>query len=242
MRVNCTFRESWVSAWEHGGTEMKLSRRTDRKIEAYQQELIKTHFAEVDNMYRKMRGWRHDYRNHIQVLKTYADQGDLRAIKHYLEELETDLYTVDTVLKTGNPMTDAILNSKIALANDRGIRVEADAHIPALLNFSAVDLCIILGNLFDNAIEASVSLPPQQRVIRVYMDMRDLQLYISFLNFTNGGKLTKVGNFFRSIKGGDHGLGMGRIDSVVKKLGGYLSVNSEEGAFTTEILLPEALG
>ena len=155
--------------------------------------------------------------------------------------METELYTVDTVLKTGNPMTDTILNSKIALANDRGIRVEADAHIPALVNFSAVDLCTILGNLFDNAIEASVFLPPEQRVIRVYMDMRGVQLYISFLNFTSSGKLTKAGNLFKSLKGDGHGLGLGRIDSVVKKLGGYLSVNSEDGAFTTEILLPEAL-
>lgn len=138
-------------------------------------------------------------------------------------------------------MTDTILNSKISLANDRGIRVEADAHIPALLNLSAVDLCTILGNLFDNAIEASVALPPEQRVIRVYMDMRGVQLYISFLNFTGGGKLKKLGNMIKSSKGGDHGLGLGRIDSVVKKLGGYLSVNSEDGAFTTEILLPEAL-
>ena len=220
---------------------MKISRRADRQIEAYQQELIKTHFAEVDNMYRKMRGWRHDYRNHIQVLKTYADRGDLQAVLDYLKELETDLYTVDMVIKTGNPMTDAILNSKIALAGDRGIRVEADAHIPALLNFSAVDLCTILGNLFDNAIEASAALPQEQRMIRVYMDMKGAQLYISFLNFTNGGKLKKVGSMFKSTKGGDHGLGMGRIEAVVKKLGGYLSVNSEDGAFTTEILLPEAL-
>ncbi|MCM1236453.1 MAG: GHKL domain-containing protein [Butyrivibrio sp.] len=220
---------------------MKISRRADRKIEVYQQELIKTHFAEVDNMYRRMRGWRHDYRNHIQVLKAYADRGDLQAVIEYLKELEADLYTVDTVIKTGNPMTDAILNSKIALAGDRGIRVEADAHIPALLNFSAVDLCTILANLFDNAIEASAALPPERRVIRVYMDMKGVQLYISFLNFTNGGKLKKAGSVFKSTKGGEHGLGMGRIESVVKKLGGYLSVNSEDGAFTTEILLPEAL-
>lgn len=220
---------------------MKISRKAEKKIEAYQQELIKTHFAEVDNMYRKMRGWRHDYRNHIQVLKTFADKGDLPSITNYLKDLEADLYTVDTVVKTGNPMTDAILNSKIALADARGIRVEADAHIPALLNFSAVDLCTILANLFDNAIEASVSLPPEQRVIRVYMDMRGTQLYISFLNFTSTRKLVKIKNIFKSSKGGDHGLGLGRIDSVVKKLGGYLSVNSEDGAFTAEILLPEAL-
>ena len=220
---------------------MIFDRLIEKRIEAYQTDLIKKYCDEVESMYAKMRGWRHDYRNHIQVLKTYADKGDLQAITAYLEDLETDLCTVDTVFKTGNPMTDAILNSKISLANDRGIRVEADAHVPALLNFSPVDLCTILGNLFDNAIEASVSLPPERRVIRVYMDMRGVQLYISFLNFTNGGKLKKIGNFFRSSKGGDHGLGLGRIDSVVKKLGGYLSINSEDGAFTTEILLPEAL-
>ncbi len=215
-----------------------LGRRANRRIEAYQQELLKTHFLEVDNMYRKMRGWRHDYRNHIQVLKSYTDKGDLKAIAKYLDDLETDLYTVDTVIKTGNPMTDAILNSKIALANDRGIKVEVDAQIPVLLSISAVDLCTVLGNLFDNAIEASGSLPEDKRVIRVYIDLKGSQLYISFLNFTSGGKLTKIGNLFRSTKGGEHGLGLGRIDDVVKRLGGYISRNSEEGAFTTEILLP----
>lgn len=45
-----------------------LSRRMDKKIAAYQQELLATHYAEVDNMYRQIRGWRHDYRNHIQVM------------------------------------------------------------------------------------------------------------------------------------------------------------------------------
>ena len=215
-----------------------LGKRANRRIEAYQRELLKTHFLEVDNMYRKMRGWRHDYRNHIQVLKSYTDKGDLEAISEYLDNLEKDLYTVDTVIKTGNPMTDAILNSKIALANDRNIRVEVDANIPVLISISPVDLCTILGNLFDNAIEASEGLPEDRRVIRVYIDLKGNQLYISFLNFTSGGKLKKVGNIFKSTKGGEHGLGLGRIDDVVKRLGGYISRNSEESAFTTEVLLP----
>ena len=98
-----------------------LSRRMDKKIAAYQQELLATHYAEVDNMYRQIRGWRHDYRNHIQVMKAYAAQGDMAAISHYLDELDTDLNTVDTVIKTGNPMADAILNSKISLAKSRDI-------------------------------------------------------------------------------------------------------------------------
>lgn len=216
-----------------------LSRRINKQIAAYQRELIETHYAEVDNMYRQIRGWRHDYRNHIQTMKAYAAAENWNAIKRYLDELETDLATVDTVIKTGNPMTDAILNSKISLARTREIQVHADAHIPVRLKISEIDLCCILGNLFDNAIDASVKLPPEQRLIRVYMDMKGTQLYISFTNFTARGKLSRVGNRFKTTKGEGHGFGLERIDAIVERLGGYLSRNSEDGAFTTEILLPQ---
>ena len=144
-----------------------FSKRVDRQLQAYQQELIETHYREVDNMYKQIRGWRHDYRNHIQVMKAYAQSGDLDAIREYLDKLDQDLTTVDTVIKTGNAMTDAILNSKISLAKSKGIRVIADAHIPVKLKSSEIDLCCILGNLFDNAIEASLPLPEEKRLIRV---------------------------------------------------------------------------
>ena len=153
-----------------------FSRRVDKQLEAYQRELVDTHYKEVENMYRQIRGWRHDYRNHIQVLKAFAAKGDMDAIRAYLDELDTDLNTVDTVVKTGNAMADAILNSKISLAKSRGITVQADAHIPVKLKMSELDLCCILGNLFDNAIEASMALPEKDRLIRVYMDMKGTQL------------------------------------------------------------------
>ena len=220
---------------------MKLfSGRIDKKIAAYQQELVKTHYAEVDNMYHQIRGWRHDYRNHIQTMKAYVARGDLEAISRYLDELDKDLTTVDTVIKTGNPMTDAILNSKISLAKSKGIHVLADAHIPVKLCLSEIDLCCIIGNLFDNAIEASVPLAADKRLIRVYMDMKGTQLYISFTNFTNQKKLVREGGLFRTTKGEGHGFGLTRIESIVKKLDGYYSCNSEDGAFTTEILIPQA--
>ena len=216
-----------------------LSKRIDKQIASYQQELIETHYREVDNMYRQIRGWRHDYRNHIQIMKAYAAAEDWDAIRRYLDLLDKDLTTVDTVIKTGNPMADAILNSKISLAKAKGIRVVADAHIPYKLKSSEIDLCCIVGNLFDNAIEASEKLPEEQRVIRVYMDMKGTQLYISFTNFTAGKKLKKVGKVFRSTKGEGHGFGLVRIDAIVERLDGYISRNSEDGAFTTEILLPQ---
>ncbi len=216
-----------------------FSKKIDKQIASYQKELIETHYHEVDNMYRQMRGWRHDYRNHIQTMKAYAAAGDMDAIRQYLDLLDENLTTVDTVIKTGNAMTDAILNSKISLAKSKGIKVVADAHIPVKIKSSEIDLCCIIGNLFDNAIEASVKLPEGQRLIRVYMDMKNTQLYISFTNFTAGKKMEKVGNLFRTTKGGDHGLGLIRIDAIVERLDGYISRNSEDGAFTTEILLPQ---
>ena len=216
-----------------------FTKRIDRQIGVYQRELIATHFAEVENMYRQIRGWRHDYRNHIQVMKAYAASGNMEAIREYLDKLDTDLATVDTVIKTGNAMTDAILNSKISLARSRQIPVKADAHIPVVLRISELDLCVILGNLFDNAIEASLQLPPEKRLIRLYMDIKGTQLYISLTNFTAGKKLPKVGGRFRSAKGEGHGFGLVRMDAVIERLGRYISRNSEDGAFTTEVLLPQ---
>ena len=216
-----------------------FSKQIDKRIAAYQRELIETHYREVENMYRQIRGWRHDYRNHIQMMKVLAANGDMDALKVYLDELDTDLNTVDTVVKTGNPMADAILNSKISLARSRNIPTQVDAHIPVKLKMSELDLCCIIGNLFDNAMEASMALPEEKRMIRVYMDMKGTQLYISFTNFTADKKLKKEGRLFRSTKGEGHGFGLVRIDAIVERLDGYISRNSEDGAFTTEILLPQ---
>ena len=216
-----------------------FSKQIDKRIAAYQRELIETHYREVENMYRQIRGWRHDYRNHIQMMKVLAANGDMDALKVYLDELDTDFNTVDTVVKTGNPMADAILNSKISLARSRNIPTQVDAHIPVKLKMSELDLCCIIGNLFDNAMEASMALPEEKRMIRVYMDMKGTQLYISFTNFTAAKKLSKVGKGFKTSKGEGHGFGLVRMDDIVSRYDGYLSRNSEDGAFTTEILIPQ---
>ena len=216
-----------------------FSKQIDKRIAAYQRELIETHYREVENMYRQIRGWRHDYRNHIQMMKVLAANGNMDALKVYLDELDTDLNTVDTVVKTGNPMADAILKSKISLARSRNIPTQVDAHIPVKLKMSELDLCCIIGNLFDNAMEASMALPEEKRLIRVYMDMKGTQLYISFTNFTAAKKLSKVGKGFKTSKGEGHGFGLVRMDDIVSRYDGYLSRNSEDGAFTTEILIPQ---
>ena len=216
-----------------------LEKIIDKRIAAYQSDLLATHYAEVENMYRQIRGWRHDYRNHIQVLDSYAKLGDIDSLRTYLKELSIDLNSVDMVLKTGNKMTDVILNSKISLAKSRNITVRADAHVPMSLTTSEIDLCIIMGNLFDNAIEACMLLPEEKRLIRIYMDMKNTQLYLSITNTTAQKKQRKENGRFRTNKGYGHGYGLVRVDTIVERNQGYISRNSEDGAFTTELLLPQ---
>jgi two-component system, LytTR family, sensor histidine kinase AgrC len=216
-----------------------FSKIIDKRIAAFQRDLIQTHYAEVENMYTKMRGWRHDYRNHIQTLKSHAADGDLDAIRRYLDELDTDLTRLDMTIRTGNRMADAILNSKISLARAKNIPVTIKATIPVALTTSELDLCIIIGNLIDNAIEASLQLPEDRRMIRVYMDMKNTQLYMSFTNLTATGKMRKENGHFRTTKGAGHGFGLMRVDSIIERLNGYISRNSEDNAFTTEVMLPQ---
>ena len=69
--------------------------------------------------------------------------------------------------------------------------------------------------------------------------MKNTQLYISFTNFTAGKKLTKTGGIFKTTKGEGHGFGLVRMDAIIERLDGYINRASEDGAFTTEILLPQ---
>lgn len=215
-----------------------IHKNTDKKIERYQTDLLKKHYDEVDNMYRQMRGWRHDYKNHIATMKVYLDEGNMEALSDYLDELNTDLNTVDTVLKTGNVMVDAILNSKLSLAKSNSISVEADAAVPGVLSVSNTDMCVIIGNLLDNAIEAAVKNPNEEkRFIRVYIGIFKKQLYISVTNSV-GGALKKEGKSYFSTKGSDHGFGLKRIDKIVSKYSGWINRTDETDVFATEITLP----
>ena len=214
-------------------------RRKERWLADYQLELLRSGYAEIEDRYQQMRAWRHNYRSHIQTMKAHAAAGEMDAIADYLDELDQELKNINSPIRTGNPMTDAILSSKLSLAKAKEINCVAEANIPVRLNISELDLCCILGNLFDNAIEASMALPPQKRMIRVYMAMKGTQLYISFTNLTAMQKQRKLERLFTSTHGANRGLGMKSIARIVAQLGGYFNSNSEDGAFTAEILLPQ---
>ena len=217
--------------------DLLFGRVIDRRIAEYQNDLITKHCDEVQNIYKTMRGWRHDYHNHIQTL--LALSGDEERTREYLLNLHADLTTVDTVIKTGNIMVDAILNSKLSLLKSKDINVNAKAVVPPSLQISEIDLCVIIGNLLDNAMEACLAQPEaENRFIRLFIGILKEQFYLSVSNSVYG-ELKKEGKTYLSTKNtAGHGFGLMRIDRIVKKYDGYMNRQNEEGIFATEIMLP----
>jgi len=216
---------------------MLFQKWIDKRIEAYQSDLIQKYCNEVESMYIKMRGWRHDYHNHIQALQSSMALGKYEEVNAYLRQLNDDLTNVDTTIKTGRVMVDAILNGKMNIAAQNKISVNIKAKIPEGVPITDVDLCVIIGNLLDNALEENRKLSEQDRFIRIYVGQKNTQFYLAVTNAA-GKKQEKQGTIFRSSKGMSHGFGLVRVENIVKKYGGFFSADSEDGGFTTELLIP----
>lgn len=207
----------------------------DKRIARFQSDLISKQTVEIQNMYRQMQEWRHDYRNHIQNMKNRLD-GDQGVLEQYLDELADDLTQTDTSIQTGNVMADAVLNSKLSVAEQKSIQLNVKAHIPKGIEMTDVEMCSVLGNLLDNAIEACEKLPCDKRFLRVYIDKFKGQFYLSVQN--SSPSIQRDKGIFRTTKAGTHGFGLFRIDRIAKKYGGYVNRQYEEGVFATELLLP----
>ncbi len=213
-----------------------IPRQIVRVMERYQNDLVGRQFEEIQNAYREMRGWRHDYNNHMQVLKIYVEGREWEHALAYISQMNEDLTSVDHVVKTGNVMADAIVNSKVYLAKGKDIRLDVTAKVPERIPISDVEFCVIFGNLMDNAIEACEKInSKEERFIRIYIGQFRKQFYLSVTNATN--QTRRAGRYY-SLKGEGHGFGLYRIDKIVKEKKGYLNRKDEPGVFATEIMLP----
>lgn len=213
-----------------------MRKKTYLKLMEYQAKQSETHLNEVRSIHTEMRGYKHDFHHHLQTLKGYIHSGEYERAESYIDELDEKLQNVDTLLKTGNISLDAILSAKIAQAKAENIAVTIKAAVPDGLTVSDVELSIIVGNLLDNAIEACMSVE-NDRFIRIYMSMKRNMLYFSMLN-SAGNKKVKSGSIFSSQKKGLHGFGLRRAETIIEKHGGWCKYNSEDGAFTSEFLIP----
>ena len=220
--------EGTLSFWHRG---------FENSAELFQREILSHQYEEVKEIYLNMRGWRHDYHNHLQVMKAQISSGQVEEMKAYLDKLEENLEKVDTYVKSGNLMADAILNSKLSLAEQKGVCVNCKAILPEVLSVEDVDLCVLLGNLLDNALEACEKIPEEQRFLRIYMTVNKSQLYLSIQNSAREELDFNERNYI-STKRGSHGLGMKRVKALTDKYEGFLTLANEPGIFAAEVTLP----
>lgn len=213
-----------------------MRKKTYLKLVDYQTEQSEKHLNEVRSIHKEMRGYKHDFHHHLQTLKGQLEAGEIERALAYIEQLDTQLMHVDTLLKTGNVSLDAILSAKIAQAKSEAITVTVKANVPDILTISDLELSIVIGNLLDNAIEACRTVTGE-RFIRIFISMKGTMLYFSMLNAA-GPKKKKTGSLFATHKDGVHGFGLRRAEAILEEHGGWVKYNSEDGAFTSEFLVP----
>ncbi len=213
-----------------------MLKRTYLKLVEMQEEQARRHLDEVRSIHSEMRGYKHDFHHHLQTLKGQLEAGEVDRAIAYIEQLDRNLQGVDTLLKTGNVTVDAILSAKIAQARAEGIAVTVQANLPRELTLSDLELSIVIGNLLDNAIEACRK-AEGEKFLRLTLRIKGNMLYFYLLN-SAGKKQTKIGSLFRTGKSGVHGFGLHRAETIVRQHGGWVKYNSEDGAFTSEFLVP----
>ena len=196
----------------------------------------KLHDEEIIDMYTKMTGWKHDFRNHISMISGLLKVGTKEDAILYINELNSNVNILDKKIYTNNIAVNSILGSKINIAKEKDIKIELDLKIDTEIKISNVDICIILGNILDNSIEAC-DLIKGYRFIDLKIVSESSRLIIKISNSTNG-YVNEVDGRFTTRKGnGMHGIGLIQVDSIVKKYDGYIDREHENNIFTTYIMI-----
>ena len=211
--------------------------RRIKSLNSMQDQYLVYHYEEIKNIYLNMRGWKHDYHNHIQVMKAYIAMEQNNELKEYISKLECDLNSVDMLVKSGNIMMDAILNSKISIMLKHHIKVDAKVVLPEVLAIKDIDMCVMVSNLLENAIEACLNITIANRFIRIYAEVFGSQFYLSIQNSAEEELNFNQKNYI-STKRGEHGLGMKRVQYIVDKHSGFLNLQNEPGIFASEVTIP----
>ena len=216
---------------------------------------------EVSAVYEQMRALKHDMKSHLYTVSGLLDMGEYKKAQEYIGQIE-EKRAEGYFVKTKHPIIDALLAGKGALARKEKIRVEVSAALKAELLIRDSDLIIILGNLYDNAVEACMKIVLTNENVENDLNIstdnnaatkkNNRWIYIKLVSTQNdfiivfenpvaqtqtmAGQQSKR-NVWKSTKtdGELHGYGMKNIDKTVKAYGGYCSRTIENGIFSCHI-------
>lgn len=175
----------------------------------------------------------HDFKHNIMNLTALAENNDIQGIKEYLEKENELLGKKLFYYKTGNDTVDTILNIKQKVAENMGITFIINAEIPEKCNVTSADFASILGNLLDNAIEASEH--EEDPFIEMKIKSVKEYLVISILNkYTKNDMSLETSKLEKHF----HGIGLYSVGQVVKRYGGELTIEKKDDIFNVKIMIP----
>ena len=224
------------------GLLRELDKQYKYRLVEKQLELQLNHYNKLAESRAVLSETIHDFKNHINCIYNLYKYNKGDELGKYIEAL-TKVAEEQSVIDTGNPVIDALLNDKLIIANRLGIEFERELNLPQNLRVAPEDICAILGNSLDNAIEAikRINNKAIRRQMALSMVYRDSYLIIVVNNTIDMIPL-REGKFFRSSKSSPelHGIGMHSIERTVKKYDGNMVVKCDQGIFKLEIVLSVA--
>lgn len=197
-------------------------------------ELQISHYDELEKMDAEISRFRHDYTNHLRSILSLIQMNEYSQAEEYIEKLQKVKYSsATTMFYTGNKLADALLADKAAALGDN-CRIEYSGIIPSAIE--NIDLCVILSNALDNAVEACREIT-SPCAISIFAGEQQGYFVMSIKNPT-----TCPNNFYdippttKSEKE-HHGMGLYNIESTAKKNNGRMKVKCENKVFELTITL-----
>ena len=198
-------------------TKLELQKRYYETLEAHQYETEAL--------------W-HDMRKHLEMVKALKNGNSNANSEEYIDELETQIRDIPTIIKTSQPIISALLMEELRKAKNENINLELDIRLKSELKVNPVDLCVLLGNLFDNAFEACCGLSADDtKHIEICLAQKGSAIFIEVKNPYNP-------NMEKSLRQGKRGFGLKNIRRVVAKYGGNMDICSNSNIYRTAITIP----
>lgn len=218
--------------------EKKREEEKRQAVQKRQIQELRDHVQEMERVYSGIQGMKHDVKNHIAVMEELIAQKRFQEAKAYLEPMGRAVETLDYVYKTGNPVTDVIIQEKYKQSRGLGISFNSEFQFPLQSEIDVFDISVILNNALENALEAASKM--EGGYIRVSSGWQKRAFLTEVSNSFNGElKWDRESGFPITTKaeGAFHGMGIQNIQRVAEKYCGAVDIEVQEGEFILTVLM-----
>ena len=179
---------------------------------------------------------RHDMRHQFHQISALAETGDLEGLKSYLAKSVSRIPNLDMRL-CENRAADSVVGYYCALAKREDIPFRAQLNLPQALPVDEIDMCLVLSNLLENALEASLRTAPGKRRIGLTAYLHAERLLLIEVENTFDGEVREKNGMFRSSKRKAAGVGIQSVRHIAEKTGGASTFTHQDGVFSAKVML-----